>query len=231
MDWYSTPAADALPSSCVTCAMYLSISVKVPTFYRGLLILVSQFHEHKNTSRNFLGLICMLMVIHCLSTFQNLWHEQAVFKVASRRPSFTHFLRSGIFHGSGFSIFGRPGTSNRRVDIAFGICLYPCFMWIAVKNPRQKGAMLWNNTVLGCLGSATWNLPDKARLGAIWRDRQGWEPWCKIGTIRSHGDRSMATGNYGASRHGCEHRAGVGLGQVVSSMRTWTTRFVMLGYS
>ena len=47
------------------------------------------------------------------------------------------------------------------------------------------------------------------------QDRHGWEPWCKIGTFMSHGDRSMAAGSRGAGRHSCESRAGTGLGQVV----------------
>jgi hypothetical protein len=29
---------------------------------------------------------------------------------------------------------------------------YPCFMWLAIKKPRTKGAMWCFNLVLGCLG-------------------------------------------------------------------------------
>ena len=67
-------------------------------------------------------------------------------------------------------------------------------------------------------------------MRATGQDRHGWEPWCKIGTIMSHGDRSMASMSRGAGRHDCESRVEASLGQVVRNKRNWTTRYVMLGY-
>ncbi|KAB2611499.1 TMV resistance protein N-like [Pyrus ussuriensis x Pyrus communis] len=68
------------------------------------------------------------------------------------------------------------------------------------------------------------------QLEAMGQDWQGWEPRCKIDTIRSLGDRSRAIGSRGSSRHICEHGVGAGLGQVVHIMRNWTTKSVMFGY-
>ncbi|RXH76441.1 hypothetical protein DVH24_019329 [Malus domestica] len=65
---------------------------------------------------------------------------------------------------------------------------------------------------------------------AIWQNQDDWERWCKISTVKSHRDRLRATRSGGAGRHGCERRAGAGLGQVVRSRRNWTTRSLMLGY-
>ena len=54
---------------------------------------------------------------------------------------------------------------------------------------------------------------------ATGHDRHGWELWCKIGTVMSHGDRSMVAESREAGRHGYESRARACLGQVVRNKR------------
>ncbi|RXH87909.1 hypothetical protein DVH24_037554 [Malus domestica] len=56
-------------------------------------------------------------------------------------------------------------------------------------------------------------------IGQYWH---GWEPWCKIGTIMSHGDKSMVVRSRDAGRHGCESKVGAGLGQIMHSRKNLT---------
>ncbi|XP_068319236.1 lysine histidine transporter-like 8 [Pyrus communis] len=183
--WRGVTIACALIAVCflpLAIGGFWAFGNKVPTSYRGVLILVSQFHGHKNTSKFVLGSFCMLVVIHCLSTFQiygmvafdNL---ESKYTIRKNKPC-PRWLRVALrifFGGVEFFIAVALPFLGSLAPLIGGLTLplayaYPCFMWISIKKPKQKGAVWWINIGLGCLGlalsvilvvAAAWNLADK----------------------------------------------------------------------
>ncbi|KAB2636348.1 lysine histidine transporter-like 8 [Pyrus ussuriensis x Pyrus communis] len=183
--WRGVTIAYALIAVCflpLAIGGFWAFGNKVPTSYRGVLILVSQFHGHKNTSNFVLGSFCMLVVIHCLSTFQIYGMVafdslESKYTIRKNKPC-PRWLRVALRIFSGgveFFIAVALPFLGSLAPLIGGLTLplayaYPCFMWISIKKPKQKGAVWWINIGLGCLGlalsvilvvAAAWNLADK----------------------------------------------------------------------
>ncbi|KAK2989655.1 hypothetical protein RJ640_026891, partial [Escallonia rubra] len=138
---------------------------------------------HGNTMSKFVvGLIYLLVVLNCLSTFQiyampvfdNL--ERGYTNKKNKRCS--RWLRSGfrvLFGGLVYFVSVALPFLGSLAALIGGIALpltfsYPCFMWIAMKKPQRSSAMWFLNLGLGCLGillsvltvaAAVWNLVSK----------------------------------------------------------------------
>lgn len=149
----------------------------------GMLTAFFQFHGH-DTSKSVKGLVYLLVVIHCLSSFQiyampvfdNL--EFRYVSMKNRRcPWWVRFGFRLFFGGLAFFIAVALPFLPRLAPLIGGITLpltlaYPCFMWILIKKPHQKGhAAEWClNLGVGCLGiflsvllvvAAAWDLAIK----------------------------------------------------------------------
>lgn len=148
-----------------------------------MLTAFMQFHGH-DTSRFAKGLVYLLVVINCLSSFQI--YAMPVFDNLEFRYTCMKNKRCSWWVRTGFRLFF--GGLAFFIAVAFpflpslaaligGIALpltlaYPCFMWISIKKPHQKGhGVMWClNLGLGCLGmvlsvllvvAAVWNLATK----------------------------------------------------------------------
>ncbi|KAK3015176.1 hypothetical protein RJ639_005322, partial [Escallonia herrerae] len=147
----------------------------------GMFIALLKFHG--NTMSKFVvGLIYLLVVLNCLSTFQiyampvfdNL--EQGYTNKKNKRCP--RWLRSGfrvLFGGLAYFVSVALPFLGSLAALIGGIALpltfsYPCFMWIAMKKPQRSSAMWFLNLGLGCLGillsvlivaAAVWNLVRK----------------------------------------------------------------------
>ncbi|KAJ6403036.1 hypothetical protein OIU84_015033 [Salix udensis] len=149
----------------------------------GMLTAFFQFHGH-DTSKSVKGLVCLLVVIHCLSSFQI--YAMPVFDnlefryVSMKNRRCPWWVRLGFrlfFGGLAFFIAVALPFLPRLAPLIGGITLpltlvYPCFMWILIKKPHQKGhAAEWClNLGVGCLGiflsvllvvAAAWDLAIK----------------------------------------------------------------------
>ncbi|KAJ6708085.1 LYSINE HISTIDINE TRANSPORTER-LIKE 7 [Salix viminalis] len=149
----------------------------------GMLTAFFQFHGH-DTSKSVKGLVYLLVAIHCLSSFQiyampvfdNL--EFRYVSMKNRRcPWWVRFGFRLFFGGLAFFIAVALPFLPRLAPLIGGITLpltlaYPCFMWILIKKPHQKGhAAEWClNLGVGCLGiflsvllvvAAAWDLAIK----------------------------------------------------------------------
>jgi hypothetical protein len=129
-------------------------------------------------------IIFLLVLINCLSSFQI--YAMPVFDNLEFRYTCMKNKRCSWWVRTGFRLFF--GGLAFFIAVAFpflpslaalirGIALpltlaYPCFMWISIKKPHQKGhGVMWClNLGLGCLGmvlsvllvvAAVWNLATK----------------------------------------------------------------------
>lgn len=155
--------------------------MQVPSSNGGLLIAISKFHGH-DTPRSVLGLMFILVIINCLSTFQI--YGMVIFDklesnyTSKKKKPCARWLRMAfrVFFG-GMTFFAAvavpflgslaPLIGGLTLPLAYA---YPCFMWIAIKKPKPKGVMWCANMGLGCLGlvlsallvvAAAWNLASK----------------------------------------------------------------------
>jgi hypothetical protein len=142
-----------------------------------------QFHGH-DTSRFAKGLVYLLVVINCLTSFQI--YAMPVFDnlefryISMKNRRCPWWVRIGFrlfFGGLAFFIAVALPFLPSLAPLVGGITLpltlaYPCFMWILIKKPHQKGhdALWCLNLGLGCLGivlsvllvvAAAWNLAIK----------------------------------------------------------------------
>ncbi|XP_004292281.1 PREDICTED: lysine histidine transporter-like 8 [Fragaria vesca subsp. vesca] len=148
----------------------------------AILSSASQLPGHNKTSRSILGVICILVILHCLSTFQiygmvvydNLESKYTMRKnrPCARRLRVTfRVLFGGLAFFAAvtfpFLVSLAPLIGGLTLPMAYA---YPCFMWIALKKPKPNGLMWCINVALGCLGlvlsvvlvvAATWNLAQK----------------------------------------------------------------------
>ncbi|KAF8377743.1 hypothetical protein HHK36_031128 [Tetracentron sinense] len=129
----------------------------------GLLGALMKYHEH-GTSRFSLGLISLLVVISCLSSYQIYsipFCDNMEFKyiMAKNRPC-PRWLRSAfraLFGGIAFFIAVALPILVRLAGLIGAIAMpvtfaYPCFMWIVIKKPKKYSTMWYLNWGLGCLG-------------------------------------------------------------------------------
>ncbi|KAI5315175.1 hypothetical protein L3X38_044351 [Prunus dulcis] len=151
---------------------------KVPSSNGGLLIAISKFHGH-DTPRIVLGLMFILVIINCLSTFQI--YGMVIFDklesnyTSKKKKPCARWLRMAFrvfFGGMTFFVAVAVPFLGSLAPLIGGLTLplayaYPCFMWIAIKKPKPKGVMWCANMGLGCLGlvlsallvvAAAWNL-------------------------------------------------------------------------
>lgn len=125
----------------------------------GLLKVLYKYHGH-DTSKFLLCLTSLLIVIHCLSSFQI--YAMPVFdNLESRFTSKKNpWLRSGIriFFGClvvfiAFALPFLPSLAGLLGGLSLPLTLaYPCFMWIKIKKPREFSITWYLNWGLGCLG-------------------------------------------------------------------------------
>ena len=130
-----------------------------------MLTAFMQFHG-RDTSRFVKGLVYLLVVINCLSSFQI--YAMPVFDnlefryISMKNRRCPWWVRSGFrlfFGGMAFFIAVALPFLPSLAPLVGGITLpltlaYPCFMWILIKKPHQKGhdAVWCLNLGLGCLG-------------------------------------------------------------------------------
>ncbi|XP_062025186.1 lysine histidine transporter-like 8 [Rosa rugosa] len=148
----------------------------------AILSSAAQLPRHNNTSRYVLGVICILVIIHCLSTFQiygMVAFDNLEMKYTTRknkpcarwlRVAFRFLFGGWVFFIAvtfPFVVSLAPLIGGLTLPMAYA---YPCFMWITLKKPKPKGLMWCINVGLGCLGlvlsvvlvvAAAWNLAQK----------------------------------------------------------------------
>ncbi|KAM1987206.1 hypothetical protein ACFX15_034503 [Malus domestica] len=154
---------------------------KVPSSNGGLLIAMSKFHQH-DTSKIVLGLIYVLVVINCISTFQIysmiIFDKLETSYTSRKNKACARWLRTTfrLFFG-GMTFFAAvtlpflgslaPLIGGLTLPLAYA---YPCLMWIAIKKPKPKSVMWCINVGLGGLGlvlsallviAAAWNLASR----------------------------------------------------------------------
>ncbi|KAM1863327.1 hypothetical protein ACFX14_003690 [Malus domestica] len=183
--WRGVTISYALKAMCflpLAIAGFWAYGNKIPSSYGGLLTSFSQFNGRKNTSKAVLGLLCILVVINCLSTFQiysMVVFDNLEFKYTSKKNKpCARWLRIAFrifFGGLAFFIAVAfpflpslaPLIGGMTLPLAYA---YPCFMWITMKKPEPKSTMWFVNIGLGFLGlslsvflviASVWNLADK----------------------------------------------------------------------
>ncbi|CAK7329406.1 unnamed protein product [Dovyalis caffra] len=149
----------------------------------GMLTAIFEF-QGRNTSEFVKGIIYLLVVTSCLSSFQI--YAMPVFDnlefryTSMKNKRCPWWVRAGFrlfFGGLAFFIAVALPFLPSLAPLVGGITLpltlvYPCFMWISMKKPHEKGsAVMWYlNLGLGCSGivlsvllvvAAAWNLATK----------------------------------------------------------------------
>ncbi|KAJ7967107.1 Lysine histidine transporter-like 8 [Quillaja saponaria] len=129
----------------------------------GILSAFSQFHRHQ-VSKFSMGLVYLLLVIHCLSAFQiyaiPVFDNLEIRYTSVKKKACTRMARTCLrlfFGGLAFFIAVAFPFLPRLAALIGGMTLpltyaYPCFMWIAIKKPRRGGYVWCLNLALGCLG-------------------------------------------------------------------------------
>ncbi|KAK9944310.1 hypothetical protein M0R45_009883 [Rubus argutus] len=182
--WRGVTISYALIPMCLlplAIAGFWSYGNKVPSSNAGLLIAISQFHAH-DTSKIVLGLIYILVIIHCLSTFQIygmvIFDKLETSYTSRKNKPCARWLRTALrvfFGGVTFFAAVTLPFLGSLAPLIGGLTLpltyaYPCLMWIAIKKPQPKGVMWCLNMGLGCIGlvlslllviAAAWNLGNK----------------------------------------------------------------------
>lgn len=164
--------------------------MQVPFTNAAILKAVSQFHG-QNTSEYVLGLLCILVLINCLTTFQiyvMVVFDNMEIKYTSRKkapcPRWLRIVFRLFFGGLAFFVaVALPflGSLSPLIGAVTSVPLtyaYPCFMWISMKKPKSKGVIWCTNMGLGCLGlvlsvlfvvAAAWNLADKGLVANFFK--------------------------------------------------------------
>ncbi|PIA32918.1 hypothetical protein AQUCO_04300103v1, partial [Aquilegia coerulea] len=138
---------------------------KIPTGVRGgMLYALQTFHKH-DTSRFVLTLISLLVLIHCVCSFQiyampTLDNLTFVYTSRKKKPCSTWIkVAFRVFFGclTFFIAVAIPflrGIAGLIGGIALPLTLaYPCFMWITIKKPKRFTAMWCINMILGSIGT------------------------------------------------------------------------------
>ncbi|PRQ25077.1 hypothetical protein RchiOBHm_Chr6g0279641 [Rosa chinensis] len=139
------------------------LEIQVPSSNGGLLIAISQFHAH-DTSKVLLGLIYILVIVHCLSTFQIyaiVMFDKLESSYSSRKnKSCARWLRTAlrVFFG-GVTFFAAVSTfpfMESLASLTGGVAL-PLHLWLSMfdvdcNQETTQGVMWCVNMGLGCLG-------------------------------------------------------------------------------
>ncbi|KAI5061071.1 hypothetical protein GOP47_0023576 [Adiantum capillus-veneris] len=176
--WRGAKVANAIVAVC-----YFPIAVAGYWAYgsmmlsSGILFSVYAFHQ-EDISRPLMGLLFMLVVIHCLSSFQiysfSIFDNfEAGYTAKRNRPIskpvrvifrifyvFTNFLIGVAFPWLASLTGLLGGLSSAPVTFA-----YPCFMWLAIKKPKRYSFSWYLNWTLGLLGMA---MAAAVTAGGIW---------------------------------------------------------------
>ncbi|KAH7292595.1 hypothetical protein KP509_29G076600 [Ceratopteris richardii] len=163
--WRGAKVANAIIAACyfpIAIAGYWAYGTMMLS--SGILFSVYAFHQ-KDISRPLMGLLFLLVVVHCLSSFQiysfSIFDNfEAGYTARRNRPIskpvrvafrifyvFTNFLIGVAFPwlSSLSGLLG--GLSSAPVTFA-----YPCFMWLAIKKPKKYSFNWYLNWTLGLLG-------------------------------------------------------------------------------
>lgn len=147
----------------------------------GLLSALSEFHG-QNTKKLVMRMIYLLIVVNSLCSYQI--YAMPVFDnlefryISKKNKPCSRWVRAAIrvffgglttFIAVAVSFLGSLGPLIGGIALPLTLA-YPCFMWIAIKKPRQYGAMWYLNLGLGCSGiilsvllvaAAVWKIVDK----------------------------------------------------------------------
>nr|XP_004292279.2 PREDICTED: lysine histidine transporter-like 8 [Fragaria vesca subsp. vesca]XP_011458072.1 PREDICTED: lysine histidine transporter-like 8 [Fragaria vesca subsp. vesca] len=169
---------------------YRAYGNKVPFANTEVVKAVSQFHAQK-ISQFVLELLCILVLINCLTTFQIYGmvvfdNFEMKYTIRKKQPC-PRWLRIvlRLFVG-GFAFFlavalpflGRLSPLLGAVTSVPLTYVYPCFMWNSIKKPKPKGVIWCTNMGLGCLGvvlsvlfvvAAAWDLADKGLVANFFK--------------------------------------------------------------
>ncbi|GLT96860.1 hypothetical protein SLE2022_144540 [Rubroshorea leprosula] len=160
----------------------------VPTTL-GTLNAFLQRHE-EDTSKYVIGLICLLLVISCLCSYQiyamPVFDNLELIYISKKNKPCSRLIRAGLhlfFGGLTFFIAVTFPFLGSLAVLIGGITspltyAYPCFMWNSIKRPQNNGAIWCVNIGLGWLGivlsmllvvAASWNLADKGLIANFFK--------------------------------------------------------------
>ncbi|KAF8377742.1 hypothetical protein HHK36_031127 [Tetracentron sinense] len=165
--WRGVKFAYFLIAMCLfplAAAGYWTYGTLIPANANGGLFNVLLDYHGQDTSRFLLGLISLLVVINCLSSFQiyamPVFDNLEFIYISTKNRPCPWWLRSAFRAFFGclaffiavalpilVSLAGLIGAIALPVTFA-----YPCFMWIVIKKPQKYSAMWYLNWGLGCLG-------------------------------------------------------------------------------
>ncbi|KAM3341567.1 lysine histidine transporter-like 8 [Capsicum galapagoense] len=142
----------------------------------GILSALDKYHG-EDTSRAILGLTSLLVVIHCLTSFQI--YAMPVFDnlefryTSNKKQPCPWWLRTGLrlFFGClaffiAVALPFLPSLAGLIGGIALPVTLaHPCLMWIMIKKPKRYSSSWFVNWSLGVLGLV---LSVVLVFGAIW---------------------------------------------------------------
>ncbi|KAF3669020.1 Lysine histidine transporter-like 8 [Capsicum annuum] len=142
----------------------------------GILSALDNYHG-EDTSRAILGLTSLLVVIHCLTSFQI--YAMPVFDnlefryTSNKKQPCPWWLRTGLrlFFGClalfiAVALPFLPSLAGLIGGIALPVTLaHPCLMWIMIKKPKRYSSSWFVNWSLGVLGLV---LSVVLVFGAIW---------------------------------------------------------------
>ncbi|KAK7264083.1 hypothetical protein RJT34_31686 [Clitoria ternatea] len=129
----------------------------------GLITTFPQFH--KEVTKFAMGAMYFLYIIHCLCSYQvyamPVFDNLEIRYTSAKNRRCSRLVRAclRLFFGAltffiavTFPFLPKLSTFFGGMTLIPVTYAYPCFMWIALKKPRPRGAMWWFNVVLGCLG-------------------------------------------------------------------------------
>ncbi|CAN4123065.1 unnamed protein product [Withania somnifera] len=142
----------------------------------GILSALDKYHA-EDTSKAILGIASLLVVVHCLTSFQI--YAMPVFDnlefryTSNKKQPCPWWLRTGlrIFFGClaffiSVALPFLPSLAGLIGGIALPVTLaYPCLMWIMIKKPKRYSPIWFVNWSLGLLGLV---LSVLLVFGAIW---------------------------------------------------------------
>ncbi|KAI5068122.1 hypothetical protein GOP47_0016467 [Adiantum capillus-veneris] len=176
--WRGTKVANAIVGVC-----YFPIAISGYWAYgskmlpQGILFSIYAFHQ-RDISRSIMGLLFLLVVINCLSSFQiysfTIFDNfEAGYTAKRNGPVSSHvrvmfrvfYVFVNFFIAAAFpwlaSLSGLlGGLSSAPVTFA-----YPCFMWLAIMKPKKFSFSWYLNWTLGVVGMG---LAVAFTAGGIW---------------------------------------------------------------
>ncbi|CBI37767.3 unnamed protein product, partial [Vitis vinifera] len=181
--WRGVIVSCSITAACLfplAIAGYWAYGNRIPA-NGGLLSAFSEFHG-QNTKKLVMRMIYLLIVVNSLCSYQI--YAMPVFDnlefryISKKNKPCSRWVRAAIrvffgglttFIAVAVSFLGSLGPLIGGIALPLTLA-YPCFMWIAIKKPRQYGAMWYLNLGLGCSGiilsvllvaAAVWKIVDK----------------------------------------------------------------------